>query len=78
MEFCKGQLVIGLAGRERNRLLCVTDFDGRYVYLADGKERPLDNPKRKNPKHVQKTDKQLDESFMLTNRALRKALLREV
>ena len=50
MEFCKGELVMCIAGREKDRLMCVTGYDGKYVYVCDGKERPLNNPKRKNPK----------------------------
>ncbi len=78
MEFCKGELVICTAGRERSRLLCVKDFDEKYVYLCDGKERPLENPKRKNRKHVVKTQKKLSVKDMSTDRALRKALSKEV
>ena len=78
MEFRKGELVICNAGREKDRLMCVTDFDEKYVYVCDGKERLLNNPKRKNPKHIIKTDKQISEDLFLTDRALRKALSKEV
>ncbi len=78
MEFCKGELVVGTAGREKDRLMCVIAVDENYVYVCDGKERPLENPKRKNPKHVIKTDKVISESGLKTDRALRKALSREV
>lgn len=78
MEFCKGELVICNAGREKDRPMCVKDFDEKYVYLCDGKERRFDNPKRKNPKHVTKTQKILSVKEMSTDRALRKALSREV
>ncbi len=78
MEFCKGELVVCTAGREKERLMCVKDFDEKYVYLCDGKERPFVSPKRKNPKHVIKTQKKLSVKDMSTDRALRKALSREV
>ena len=78
MEFCKGDLVFCNAGREKDRLMCVTAFDGKYVYVSDGKERALNNPKRKNPKHIIKTDKKLSEDMFSTDRALRKALSKEV
>lgn len=78
MEFCKGDLILCMAGREKDRLMCVLNFDGKYVYVCDGKERPLDNPKRKNPKHVKKTDKKLTDNMFSTDRALRKALSKEV
>ena len=78
MEFCKGELVVCTAGREKDRLMCVIAFDGKYVYLCDGKERKLASPKRKNPKHVQKIDKQVSDIICSTDRALRKALTKEV
>ena len=78
MEFCKGELVICIAGREKDRLMCVIQFDEKYVYVCDGKERLLNNPKRKNPKHIVKTNKQLPDNMFLTDRALRKALSKEV
>ncbi len=78
MEFCKGDLVVCTAGREKDRLMCVAEFDGKYVYVCDGKERKLANPKRKNPKHIVKTDKQLTDKMFSTDRALRKALSKEV
>lgn len=78
MKFCKGELVICTAGREKDRLMCVIETDGKYVYVCDGKERLLNNPKRKNPKHLIKTNKQLPDSMFLTDRALRKALSKEV
>ena len=78
MKFCKGELVVCTAGREKNRIMCVTEADGKYVYVCDGKERLLNNPKRKNPKHLIKTDRKLPDSMFLTDRALRKALSKEV
>ena len=78
MEFCKGELVVCTAGREKERLMCVVAFDEKYVYLCDGKERKFGDPKRKNPKHVLKTDKQISEIVCSTDRALRKALSKEV
>ena len=78
MEFCKGELVVCTAGREKERLMCVLAFDEKYVYLCDGKERKFGNPKRKNPKHVKKTGEQISDIMCSTDRALRKALSREV
>ena len=41
MEFCKGELVMCIAGREKDRLMCVAEFDGKYVYP----ELPVENEK---------------------------------
>ena len=78
MKLCKGDLVFCNAGREKDRLMCVTAFDEKYVYVCDGKERKLNNPKRKNLKHIITTDKKLSEEMFSTDRALRKALSKEV
>ena len=78
MEFCRGDLVVCTAGREKEKLMCVIAFDGKYVYVCDGKERKLANPKRKNPKHITKTDKHYTDNMFSTDRALRKALSKEV
>ena len=74
MEFCKGELVVCTAGREKERLMCVLAFDEKYVYLCDGKERKFENPKRKNPKHISATKIIIDAEEMQTNRKLKKAL----
>ena len=78
MEFRKGELVICNAGRKKDHLMCVLESDEKYVYVCDGKERKLGSPKRKNPKHLIKTEKQLSDSMFSTDRALRKALSKEV
>lgn len=72
--FLRGQVVRSGAGRDSGHLMTVTDYDGTYVYVCDGKERRLSSPKRKNPKHIQITDKILEESQMHSDRSLRKAL----
>ena len=37
----RGSVVLSLRGRDRNSLLAVTGTDERFIYVADGKERPL-------------------------------------
>lgn len=69
-----GSVVLSLSGRDKNRLLAVTGTDERYIYVCDGRERPLHNPKRKNPKHVQPTDICLSEVQLRSNKSLRRAL----
>lgn len=78
MSFNKGDLVVCTAGREKDKLMCVWSCDEKCVYLCDGKERPLAEPKRKNLKHVIKIDKTLLQTDYMTDKALRKALSREV
>ncbi len=78
MKAGQGQLVICRKGKEKGRLMCVIEADEKFLYLADGRERTLNNPKRKNPKHVELTEKNISHLLPLTDRALRKILLSEV
>ena len=55
MEFEKGQVVLSKAGRDKGRLLAAVRFDGKRVFLCDGKERPLERAKAKNLRHVEFT-----------------------
>ena len=73
MAFVSGMVVISSAGHDGGGWFVVTGADERYVYIADGKERKLGSPKRKNPRHIRKTEITLDISGM-TDRGLRRAL----
>ena len=68
-----GMIVRATAGRDAGRYFLVTALDGAELLLADGKRRTLASPKRKNPAHVQKTNRTLSPEG-LTDRALRTAL----
>ncbi len=48
-----GQLVKSLAGRDKGKHYLVIGFDGRYMLLSDGQNRPINQPKKKNAKHLQ-------------------------
>ena len=74
MDYVKGQVLVSAAGHDKGELLAVTGFDGKRVFLADGKSRRLEKPKAKNPKHLRKTQFVLDEHSMATNRSIRKQL----
>jgi hypothetical protein len=54
-------------------MVVVNEADGVY-FVADGKERPLERPKLKNPKHLCFTNTVLLEENFKTNKALRKSL----
>lgn len=68
------EVVLSLAGRDKGQLLAVVQEDAHGVWLADGKRRPLEHPKCKNPRHVRPLGVELGREAMTTNRALRKAL----
>ena len=70
---CK-QVVLSLAGRDKGQLLAVLRKDENGVWIADGKKRPLERPKCKNPRHLRPLDIELGQEAMTTNRALRRTL----
>ena len=47
-------VVISTAGRDQGQLFYVIGVDGTFVTLANGKNRTLEKPKRKQCKHVEK------------------------
>lgn len=69
-----GQVVISKAGRDKGYYLVVVSVCGEEIFVCDGRERPLQKPKRKNSSHIMLTNTELDETAMAGNRALRKAL----
>ena len=47
-------VVASTAGRDAQKWFYVINLDDTYVYLANGKDRRLENPKRKKRKHAVK------------------------
>ena len=74
MELERGQLVRSTAGHDKGELMIVLGFQGQRVLLCDGKHHKMENPKRKNVKHIHKHSQVLDVSLMTTDRKIRKTL----
>ena len=74
MELKRGQVIISQAGRDKGSLLVITGFEKDKVLVCDGKERPIERAKAKNPRHLGVTSMFIDESSMATNPKLRKTL----
>ena len=47
-------VVVSTAGRDRGQWFYVIKEEPMFLYLANGKDRTLDKPKRKKRKHIQK------------------------
>ncbi|NLW25478.1 MAG: RNA-binding protein [Clostridia bacterium] len=80
-ELKKGQLVKSRAGRDKNRFYLVYNWDHEFVYVVDGKYRGIQNPKKKNLRHLWYTEKiaeeislKLNNGEKVTNADIRKAL----
>ena len=57
MDISKSDIVISLAGRDKDKLFYAMEVEDNYVLLADGKGRKLENPKRKKLKHVRRVSR---------------------
>ncbi|WP_461809654.1 KOW domain-containing RNA-binding protein [Faecalimonas sp.] len=52
-RFEVGMLAKSKAGHDKENVYVLIDMDNSYVYLADGRIRTLEKPKKKKYKHVQ-------------------------
>ena len=77
-----GSIVLSLKGRDHKRLLLIVAADevNGYVYVADGKLRQIQHPKKKKSKHVRVVCQAPDgvieacRNGTVTNRILRETL----
>ena len=81
MEVDKSSLIVSKAGRDKGQLFYVIDTDEQYVYLADGKIRKLEKPKRKKRKHVEqvpRTESRIAEKIRNGEKVLNSELRKEL
>ncbi len=62
MDVDAGSIVYAIAGRDKGGVFVVVGLAGTYCYLADGKSRKADHPKKKKWKHI-KASGQVAESL---------------
>ena len=81
MELRVGTMARSKAGHDKGADFIVLKTDGEYAYLADGKTRKVERPKKKKLKHIQVSGKCAEEVVKamengeeLTNCLVRKAL----
>ena len=55
MTFLPGDVVRSAAGHDRGDLFLVCRAEGDFLWLADGKRRKIETPKKKRRKHVVST-----------------------
>lgn len=81
MEVDKSSLVVSKAGRDQGQLFYVIDAEEQYVYLADGKSRRLEKPKRKKRKHIEqipRTESRIAEKIRNGEKVLNSELRKEL
>ncbi len=69
-----GDIVWSKAGHDKGGFFVVIKSDKRYCWIADGRSRKLESPKKKNQIHLRETNKKVDLSTIRNNCHLRKAL----
>lgn len=70
----QGQVVWSAAGHDKDSFYVVVKVEGGVCFIADGRRRKIESPKKKNPKHLNPTRSVLEPAEMGTDRALRRAL----
>lgn len=82
MDVFAGDIVYSKAGRDKDKAFVVLSVsDSQYVMLADGRQRPVNKPKKKKIKHLLKSGhssayiaQKLAEDVKVTNPDLKKVL----
>jgi len=74
MDSVVGRIVRSSKGRDEGTYLLCTGRNESFLLVCDGRRRPLERPKRKNPRHIIITDDRLPLEDVQTNRALRRRL----
>ena len=69
-----GQIVCSKRGRDKGCFLVVVEETPNAVYVCDGKERPIERPKKKNVKHLSFTNTVVETDCFKSNKQLRKSL----
>ena len=60
MKLQKGSVVRSVAGRDCGLFFAVVGIENDFCFIADGKSRKLDKPKRKNIKHIRLTNSMIE------------------
>ena len=81
MEIDISDVVISLNGRDKGKYFIVIRKEDNYSFLADGKRRKLEKPKRKKDKHIKphgvvndRFAERLKSGEKITNKEVRKVL----
>ena len=80
-DFNIGDVVLSTAGRDQGKLFYVIGTDPAYLFLANGKDRTLDRPKRKKRRHIQKvlrSETRVAERLRLGDKVLNSELRRDL
>ncbi len=81
MELRKGMMAISKAGHDKGNWYIVLEIKNDEVFLIDGKNKPIEHPKKKNLKHLQPINEvpeilqeKLRKGMQWTNEEVKRAL----
>ena len=63
MSIVKGSIVRAKAGRDKGGFFIVLDADKEFAFIADGKRRKVQHPKKKKMMHLCATNTVIEGSF---------------
>ena len=81
MNYEAGMLAWSRAGHDKDTLYVIVKTEGEYVYLSDGRLKPVEHPKKKKIRHIQIV-RQIPEELLglnietIKNEEIRKAIRR--
>ena len=81
MDIAKADIVISTAGRDQGKLFYVVSTENGYAFLANGKGRKIESPKRKKLKHVRRvtrTDSRVAQKILQGDTVLNSELRRDL
>ena len=81
IDYIVSDVVEATAGRDAGKLFYVVSTEEGYVLLANGKDRPLEKPKRKKCKHVRKvlrSDTRVADKLLSGDKVLNSELRRDL
>ena len=81
MDIAKADIVISTAGRDQGKLFYVVTTENGYAFLANGKGRKIESPKRKKLKHVRRvtrTDTRVAQKILQGDTVLNSELRRDL
>lgn len=50
-----GSVVISVKGHDKGQVYVVTKYENKECFICNGKQKKLENPKKKNTKHLKDT-----------------------
>lgn len=80
-HFAKGHYAISIAGHDAGSVYVILDSDADFVYLSDGRLKPINRPKKKKRGHLHYVNKKaeavmtkLDAGLPVTNEDIKQSI----